>query len=382
MNAQKTYIPDDYFELDLISLGYDDVLDDYVITSNISGITSLDIGNSSISDLTGIEDFENLTILKCNNGQFTSLDLSQNTKLTELICYRNQLTSLSLSKNTSLTSLVCWENLLSNLDLSQNIKLKKLSCRDNQLTSLDVSKNTSLEFLECYDNQLTSLDLSQNIVMTYLHCAFNQLTSLDISQKSLNLRYLYCWDNQITSLNVPPSTILEYLVCNNNKLTSLDVSKNTSLIDFYCFGNQLTSLNVKNGNNILITGFNSNFNPSLQCIEIDNETNANNRISPYDKWHKDNTSTYSEDCSSYLGVDDEKLDKSIKFYPNPVSNILSVKSETIPIDKIEIYSVLGQKIKEVNKGFNSISTDNLSRGIYIIRIFSKKGTTVRKLIKQ
>ena len=34
---------DNVFEQKLINLGYDDVLDDYVLTSNISRITSIDL---------------------------------------------------------------------------------------------------------------------------------------------------------------------------------------------------------------------------------------------------------------------------------------------------------------------------------------------------
>jgi len=41
--AQTTYVPDDNFEQRLIVLGLDDVLDNYVLTSNISGVTHLDI---------------------------------------------------------------------------------------------------------------------------------------------------------------------------------------------------------------------------------------------------------------------------------------------------------------------------------------------------
>lgn len=33
--GQQTFIPDDNFEQELINLGYDDVLDDSVITANI-----------------------------------------------------------------------------------------------------------------------------------------------------------------------------------------------------------------------------------------------------------------------------------------------------------------------------------------------------------
>lgn len=82
-----------------------------------------------------------------------------------------------------------------------------------------------------------------------------------------------------------------------------------------------------------------------------------------------------------LGVDDEILAEGLNLYPNPVSNTLLVESK-VKLNKIEIYSILGQRVKEVNSDFNSISTDNLSRGIYMIKIYSEKGTTVRKLIKQ
>jgi hypothetical protein len=89
-------------------------------------------------------------------------------------------------------------------------------------------------------------------------------------------------------------------------------------------------------------------------------------------------------CSAVqvLSVADEKLDKSIKFYPNPVSNVLSIKSESILIEKIEIYTVLGVKIMAYDTGFERIQTAHLAKGMYIIKIYSEKGTATRRLIKQ
>ena len=55
-----TYVPDDIFEQHLIDLGFDDVLDDYVLTNNMNGIEVLILDNYGISDLTGIEDMSNL----------------------------------------------------------------------------------------------------------------------------------------------------------------------------------------------------------------------------------------------------------------------------------------------------------------------------------
>ena len=48
-----TNIPDDNFEQALIDLGYDDTLDDYVLTENISSVTSLAVGDKDISNLQG-----------------------------------------------------------------------------------------------------------------------------------------------------------------------------------------------------------------------------------------------------------------------------------------------------------------------------------------
>ncbi|SVD39184.1 uncharacterized protein METZ01_LOCUS392038, partial [marine metagenome] len=68
-----TYVPDDNFEQALIDLGYDDVLDDSVMTANINSVTSINVNGDSISDLTGIEDFTSLTTLNCVGNQLTSL---------------------------------------------------------------------------------------------------------------------------------------------------------------------------------------------------------------------------------------------------------------------------------------------------------------------
>ena len=77
--GQLTMIPDANFEQKLIDLGHDNVLDGSVNTASIDTLAYLNVNNSNISDLTGIEDFTSLTFLSCDNNQLTSLDVSQNT---------------------------------------------------------------------------------------------------------------------------------------------------------------------------------------------------------------------------------------------------------------------------------------------------------------
>ena len=417
--SQNTYVPDDNFEQFLIDSGYDSgSLDDYVPTANINAITFLEIQFLPIADLTGIEDFTALEILRCNYLQITSLDISQNTSLTMLDCIDNELTSLDLSQNTALTYLDCQLNQLTSLDVSQNVLLTNLNCSNNSITSLNLSQNTELTslscsfnqltslnlsqlseltFLDCYNNQLTSLDVSQNIELKNLSCYNNQLTNLDVSQNTAIL-FLYCYNNQLTSLDVGPNNVLSQLNCYDNQLTSLDVSQNSALNYLICYNNQLTSLdlsqntdlrglncesnnlsllNVKNGNNAAINTFSATGNVNLLCIDVDDVVSATIN------WHNfiDPQTSFSEDCATFLGVDDEILSEGLKIYPNPVSDILSVESK-LALKKIEIYSILGQKVKEINSDFNSISTNQLSNGIFLIKIYSEKGIAVRKLIKQ
>jgi len=97
--SNETYVPDNNFEQALIDLGYDDVLDDYVITSNISSVTTLYVDRMEIDNLTGIEDFESLEELYVEVNDLTSLDVSNNTNLTYLSADRNLLTCIKLNEN-------------------------------------------------------------------------------------------------------------------------------------------------------------------------------------------------------------------------------------------------------------------------------------------
>ena len=355
--GQNTYVPDNNFEQALIDLGYDDTLDDFVLTANINGVTSLDVNAKEISDLTGIEGFTALTILQCSENALTALDVSNNTALIDLRCSYNQITSLDVSANTALTLMWCHENQLTSLDVSNNTALINLRfngnqltaldvsnntaldylyCNDNQLTSLDVSANTALGYLHCYDNQLTSLDVSANTALTVLMCSDNQLTSLDVSANTA-LEYLFCYDNQLTSLDVSANTALTILRCNgnqltyldvsnntaltrlechNNQLTTLDVSANTALTNLRCFNNELTYLNMKNGITDQLTTFDATDN-SLTCIEVNaddvayataNWTSADGQI--------DAGVTFSESCAvqgnpDYTYVPDNNFEQAL-----------------------------------------------------------------------
>ena len=120
------------------------------------------------------------------------------------------------------------------------------------------------------------------------------LTGIEMFKK---LKRLYCYSNQITSLDVSKNTALEVLNCYDNKLSELDLSKNTLLTYLHCENNKLTSLNIKNGsNNKLETALLYN-NPSLTCIQVDeNMVPLTCNKSKYKGWCKGLETNYSINC--------------------------------------------------------------------------------------
>ena len=180
-DSQYTYVPDDNFEQYLIDQGWDDELDDYVITNKIKNITDLYVSYRNISDLTGIEDFESLTYLDVSNNKLISLDVNGLTSLQDVYAERNQLAIVNFSGATTLRYVKINDNELTNLDVSTNTNLDNLQAQRNQLTSIDVSGATALQNLHISQNQLSSLDVSGLISLRYVYADYNQLTSIDVS---------------------------------------------------------------------------------------------------------------------------------------------------------------------------------------------------------
>jgi len=291
-NDLFTLIPDSNFEQKLIDLGIDSGnTDGKIPTSKINTVTHLNVSNGSITDLTGIQDFAQLTDLYCNQNQLTALNISKNTFLKTLVCNNNKLETLDVSNNIALDTLSIYTNRLTALDVKANKALKKLDCGSNQISTLDVSTNTALTFLGCNTSLLTTLNVSNNTALNLLDCRENKLTSLDVSQINA-LTELYCQSNQLTNLDISNNKDLEFLNCSKNQLTTLDVSVNTALVGLYSNSNQLKNLNLKNGNNVKIGYLNLINNPNLSCIQVDDIDYFNTNWSS----KKDAMANFNTDC--------------------------------------------------------------------------------------
>lgn len=299
-----TNFPDEEFRTivqEQFDYNYDGSLDE----DEIRAATVLDISNSSVCDITGIEYLMCLEELNCSYTYLTTIDLSRNTMLKILNCRQAQLTSLDLSKNTELEQLSCGFNALRELDLSRNTalrilecefcglreldlshnvelqyldlcsvngktesypgeadgdegwnkltkldvrmlpKLYFLSCCYNQLEALDVRNNRELQDLRCYECHLPELDLSQNPKLYFLECSCCDLETLDVSGCP-DLFNLYCGCSNLKTLDVSGCNKLVLIECSQNELTTLDLKTNTALKTLYCSENFITHLDLSN----------------------------------------------------------------------------------------------------------------------------------------
>ena len=161
-------------------------INDSLLDINIcSNITSIDCSSSNISNLDGIQHFENLTHLNCGYNQLT--------QLTEL---PPNLTNLNISHCVNLITIESFPNTLEFIDCSYNqlnvlpdlpSELKQLYCGVNVLNSLP-NLPYNLTHLDCSFNNLISLPyLPENLA--HINCSYNQLTSLPDLPDQLGLLY-------------------------------------------------------------------------------------------------------------------------------------------------------------------------------------------------
>jgi len=213
-------IPDSKFENELIRQSIDDVADGQVLKHNIMNITELNVSNLKISDLSGIEEFDNLEELTFSRNYISSIDLSKNTKLKVLNCSMNPvLTSIDISNNIDLWSLSCYSTPINKLDVSNNINLRYLYCNDTDIEGLDLSKNTIIHELKVENCNLNFLDVRNN--------DFTQMIVFNATNNP-NLRCIYVDDkvyctNNFTDIDETATFVADESECSLLSLENIDI---------------------------------------------------------------------------------------------------------------------------------------------------------------
>lgn len=93
------------------------------------------------------------------------------------------------------------------------------------------------------------------------------------------------------------------------------------------------------------------------------------------------TNTYTTTVQNILGTSEINKDQSeISIYPNPVKDILFIKSKE-KIVKVEIFDSAGRILKSLSLNGDSINVSELFKGNYIIKLITKDKSVIEKFIK-
>lgn len=244
----------------------------------IASVTSLNVVNRSITDLTGIEYFTALTELKCYSNKLTALNLSNNKALTYVSCYSNQIqveamdalvASLPTVSSGELFVKYTTARYEGNLCTPDHVAAAK----DKGWTVYDSNKSeyAGLTVL-CSINETNFPDETFRNYVASSSVDVNQdaiLTDAEIGLKEIRLS-----GKNITSLKgIEYFTAMTQLYCYNNQLATLDLSKNEALTRLECYGNKIQG----EGMDAFVACLPTVEEGSIYLINNENEGNACSR---------------------------------------------------------------------------------------------------------
>ncbi len=101
-----------------------------------------------------------------------------------------------------------------------------------------------------------------------------------------------------------------------------------------------------------------------------------------------NTGTYTDRFKIGFKIPEslstnDPLKRDFKIYHNNLSRSITIESSTSLINDVEVFNYLGSKVIELNNiqtDTISLSSNNLSSGIYIVRVKSDRGVIKKKII--
>ena len=260
--AQLTYVPDDGFEQQLIDKGYDDFLDDYVLSANIRDVVEIKLSNypNNVLNLIGLEDFRKLEKLTWKHSDYLIVETIDNLRLSNLPSLRELIIDGGIGRAS-----------LELLDISNSRSLEIIymfGMGIGTLNTLDANVLSEIWIIESY---IGNYDFKTNINLENFYSRETVFLNFDLTN-NINLKSV-----QMEATYVGPDELID--LSNNVNLESAS---------FYL---QRGKINLKNGNNTNLTVRMAMSN-NISCVQVDDPVYSNNN------WFVEDCPNlyFSEDC--------------------------------------------------------------------------------------
>jgi hypothetical protein len=295
INAQNISIPDQAFKNALITNPLINTNNDSEITIQEAAAFSgeLNVSNSAIYNLAGLEYFTSLVSINCSENCITNLNFAQNISLIKIDCSFNNgcggvnppVYNLDFSNNVNLTFLNCSGNFISQLNLSNNILLDTLELGiigNLNFNNINFGNFPNLKKIRLGSNIppnvfFQSIDLSNNLLLEDLTLFYlPAIDSLDLSYNT-NLKSITLASGFSNIIGLENLDLLTSFICNKcDPGETIDFSNNPGLEYIQIVDNlQLENVSIKNGNNTNFQSVQFISNPNLTCVEVDDVNYSN-----------------------------------------------------------------------------------------------------------
>ncbi|THD68116.1 hypothetical protein E7Z59_08885 [Robertkochia marina] len=270
----RTYVPDDGFEENLIRQGYDDVMDDYVLTANIENITELGIGGF-FKNLTGLQDFKSLKTLTLFDSSIENFDVLPEVNLITLDLEGTDGRNFIIDAHPTLERFYISSNSIGPKEIINNPQLKVIGyfysdggtilVKNNPMLegfyasecgfgTLSIKNNSNLNEVLLGDYQdeyflVNNLIIEDNPVLNEIEITggcdnFILTNTQNLKSLTISGDTSYETTPKIPAIDLSDLPLLETLVLKRIVFTELDVSFNTNLINFELIDHDITCVKV------------------------------------------------------------------------------------------------------------------------------------------
>src|SRR5690606_10997089 len=88
--------------------------------------------------------------------------------------------------------------------------------------------------------------------------------------------------------------------------------------------------------------------------------------------------------ASILNIEENPFATAITLYPNPTKNTLQLNTQNQTIDQVNIYTMTGSKVLqlEVDTVSPTVDVSSLASGVYFVQLYSGKNVALMKFVKE
>lgn len=233
---------------------------------------------------------------------------------------------------------------------------------------------------------MSSLDLGDSVIsigdFAFQGCA--SLTSLVIPNlvETIGASCFQSCDG-LLSITIPNSvtSIGDSAFYSCSAVSSISLGDSVTSIGEFAFGMPSSTSNLTTVNCAIATPLTINSNVFSNRVISSCSLNVfASSLSAYqaaDVWKDFNP------INGTLSTENFSLIEELKIYPNPTQNTLFIEVGNINNAKIEVSDMLRktQLSQLLSRSVNTINTEKLTTGIYLLRLISDEGTILKKIIK-